>query len=297
MTIRETAKSTLAWAFGISLTILFISLWGRAVVVDTDALGESLAPLSSSALVVDYVADWMGQELVDSGVAPEMVDPSIDYILESTTVGQSLDQVVVEIVDAAATPDANGSVVDVRQLMLPAVPDVSDALSAAGYPATESEVRQVVEGFDPLVIREPGQSALVGPSSPTATRLGLASLLASVGLATFGAFFVKLSEDRIAAIRSLFTRVAIGGLSFAIFLRVGAWVVDPEGGRAPIPETIGNLAQSKWVLPLQVGLAAAAVALTIYAGRRLFKRVGGSPPSGGSPTPPQERPASLSGSR
>ena len=72
--MRDSAKSTLGWAFGISLTILFISLWGRAVVVDTDTLGESLAPLSGSAMVVEYVADWMGQELVESGVDPDLVD-------------------------------------------------------------------------------------------------------------------------------------------------------------------------------------------------------------------------------
>lgn len=297
MTVRESAKSTLGWAFGISLTILFISLWGRAIVIDTDALGESLAPLSSSAMVVDFVADWMGQEFIDSGVDPDLVEPSIDYLLDSTRVGQSLDQVVAEVVDAAASPGANGSTVDMRELLLPAVPDVADALDTAGYSVGESEVRGVIEGLDPLVIREPGQSALVGPSSPTATRLGLASLLASIGLATFGAFYVHLSEDRIGAIRSLFSRIAVGGLSFAIFLRLGAWVVDPGGGRAPIPDALGNLAQSKWIFPLQVGVAAAVVAGLIYVLRRLFKRGVASPRSDEPPTPQPERPESLSGSR
>jgi len=264
VTARTSVRSSLGWAFGISLSILFVSLWGRAVVVDTETLGESLAPLARSEMVVDYVTDWMGDELVGSGVPTDIVDPAIDRFMESSVVTTAVDSLVAEVVVAAASPDPSGSSVDVRSHLAPAVPEVTQGLEDLGYGFTRSQVQGVVEDLDPIVIRQPGQSALVGPNSPTAARLGIASLIAAIGLAVFGSAYIRLSEDRLMALRSLLNRVAVGGLSFAVLLRLGAWVLDPAGGRAPVPETVANLASSKWWLPLQVALVAAAVAAVVY---------------------------------
>ena len=288
MSVRNSAHSALGWAFGISLSVLFVSLWGRAVVIDTDTLGESLAPLGSSDLVADYVTDWMSDELVGSGVPVEVVDPVVDRFVESAVVGSAVDRLVAEVVGAAASPDPAGSSVDVRSLLAPTVPEVADGLADLGYGFTRNQVHEVVEDLDPLVIRQPGQSAFVGPNSPTATRLGIASLIAAISLAVFGSAYVRLSQDRILAVRSLLNRVAVGGLSFAVLLRLGAWVVDPTGGRAPVPETLANLAASKWWLPLQVAAVAAAVAAAVYVGRRVFKREAMFPKADAPPTPTPE---------
>ena len=91
-------------------------------------------------------------------------------------------------------------------------------------------------------------------------------------MATFGYLSVVASDDRVAAVRGLFTRVAVGGFGFALLLLIGSWITDPRGGRAPVSETISGVASSKWVLPLQVGLVAAAGAVSIYVARRSFKR-------------------------
>ncbi|HEU4895472.1 MAG TPA: hypothetical protein VFT85_06515, partial [Acidimicrobiia bacterium] len=149
----------------------------------------------------------------------------------------------------------------------------------------------------PMVIREPGSSALVGPESAAATRLGTASLLAVVGIISFGYATVASSQDRITAVRELFTRVAVGGLGFAILLLIGSWITDPRGGRAPVPETISLITSSKWMIPLQIGLYAGAVAAGIYAGRRWLRRGEESPSQDGPPTPQAERDLSRSGSR
>lgn len=265
------------------------------MVVDSDALAESLAPLADSALVGGVVADWMTEELVDSGYSPELADPAVSFALESSATAAAMDGFVSDVVRAAASSDPSGASVDLASLLAPTIPEVTTSLAEMGLPTTEADVRSIVSGLNPMVIREPGSPALVGPESPAASRLGTAALLAIGGIIFFGYASVVSSEDRIAAVRELFTRVAVGGLGFAILLLVGSWITDPRGGRAPVPETISQIASSKWMVPLQVGLAAAAVAVSIYVGRRWLKRGEGSRPRDGSPTPREERDPSLSG--
>jgi len=297
LTVRSTLRSTAAWAFGFSVTILFIALWGRAVVVDTESLAESLAPLADSALVGDLVADWMTEELIDSGYSPEVADPAVGFAFESSAMAAAMDGFVADVVVAAASSDPAGSAVDVSSLFAPAVPEVTTSLSEMGLVTNESDVRAIVSELDPMVIRQPGGTPLVGPESPAASRLGTAALLALVGIVSFGYAAVASSEDRIAAVRELFTRVAVGGLGFAILLLVGSWITDPRGGRAPVPETISHIASSKFMMPLQIGLLAGAVAVALYAGRRLFRQGAASRSTDESPKPQGQRDLSRSGSR
>lgn len=255
-----------------SVTVLFLALWGRAMVIDTDTLADSLAPLSESNFVRGYVADWIADEMVDSGADPQAVEPAIDYLIESSSVGESFDQLVSEMVHAAAGADPEGSRIDMAGLFRPTVPELTASLEGLGYPVTEGEVAEFIGDLDPLVIRAPGEGAMVGPSSPTAARLGTAALLAVLAMAGFGFGLIALAEDRVGEVRSLMTRVAVGGLSFAVFLRVGSWVLDPGGGRAPVRSSLSALAASKWLVPLQVALVAAILAAGLYFGRRLLKR-------------------------
>lgn len=297
MKSRAVARSTLGWAFGMSLSILFLSLWGRAVVVDTETLAESLSPLASSGIVVDYISDWMAQEMVESGAEPDLVEPTVDHFLGSTSIGQTLDQFTTEVVHAAASTDPGGATIDMAALIHPTVPEITLGLNGLGYQVGEDTISGIVQDFDPLVIREPGSGAVVGPASPTAARLGTAALLATVAILGFGGAFVALSEDRVTGVRNLATRGAIGGLSFAVFLRVGSWVLDPTGGRAPVPETLSELAGSKWAVPLQVAAVSGLIAASIYVGRRVIKRVGVFQSPDEQSTQPSEPRKSLSGSR
>ena len=297
MKARAFSKSSLVWAFGMSVSILFLALWGRAVVVDTDSLAESLAPLAESSIVRDYLADWMAEEMIDSGADPSIVEPTVANMFESSSVGEALDQLVGEVVRASAAVDQAGSRIDMAGLFNPTVPELTLVLSGLGYPVTEAEVSDVVSGLDPLVVRQPGSEAIVGPNSPTAARLGTAALLAFVGLIGFGLAVVALSADRVAEVRSLLNRIAVGGFSFAVFLKLGSWVLDPTRGRAPVRTTMSSLAGSKWLVPLQVALVAAAVAAAIYVGRRWLRRREAFPSPDERSTPQLERSQSSPGPR
>lgn len=279
------------------MTILFIALWGRAVVVDTEKLAESLVPLSDAGAVVDVFAGWMSDELVESGYDRDVVDPAVDYMLQSSATASALDAFVGDVVRAAATSNPEGSAVEVSSLLAPSVPEVTAGLNGLGFPAEEPDVAAAVAGLDPMVVREPGTSAFIGPASPAATRLGTAALLAVLGMATFGYLSVAASDDRIGAVRGLFTRVAVGGFGFSILLLIGSWITDPRGGRAPVSETISGVASSKWLVPLQVALVAAAAAVSIYVGRRWLTQEGANRSPDEPTTPPEERPLSRSGMR
>ena len=117
--MRSSVRSSAAWVFGLAATVLFISLWGRAVVVDTDGLADAAAPLSQAPEVAGLVGSWLEEELVDYGLPAEQSGPLIDYVLETTAVGEAMDELVAEAVVAASSP-TNGSIdvaaiVDLRQ--------------------------------------------------------------------------------------------------------------------------------------------------------------------------------------
>ena len=265
------ARSTFGWAFGMAVSVLLLALWGRAVVVDTETLAESLSPLATSTRVTGYLTNWVEEEMVAGGADPLRVDEEASRLLISPALAGTLDQLIVELVAAAASTDPNGSSVDVAGVVAPSVPDLTSGMASLGYPVSPSDVAEVVTSMEPLVIREPGTPALVGPNSVTATRLGTAALLAMSALLVLGYGVVSLSEDRLSALRSLLTRVALGGLGFAIFLKLGSWVLDPSGGRAPVQASISAVAGSKWAVPLALAVVAAAVATLVYLLRRRLR--------------------------
>ena len=256
--------SLAAWVFGLATSILFISLWGRAVVIDTDELGDSLRPMSQSEQVAGAFSEWMTTELVESGVPVETAEEATDAALVGEGVSVALEDLVVEVVDAAASDNAAGAVVDVASTLQPAVPSVTAALVGSGMNITESQVSSVIAGLDPLVIRRPGEPPVIGTSSSLATRLGTAAILAVLFQVIFGSVYVLTASDRLKRARTLLSRFALTGLSFAVLLKLGSWMLDPEGGRAPVSESLSLLANSKWALPAVIGAVGAVAAFMVW---------------------------------
>jgi hypothetical protein len=203
----------------------------------------------------------MTGQLIDSGVPQPQAGDATQLALFTPEVKLALANLVGEVVDAASVPAQEEAAVDMASIFSPTVPAVSASLASQGVPASEAQVGSIVAGLDPLVIRESGEAPLVGPVSPVASRLGAATLLAILGLVVFGAIYVIAAESRVRAMRTLLTRFAIGGITFALLLKAGSWALDPGGGRAPVAESLSRLADSKWLLPGSIGVAAAIGAL------------------------------------
>ncbi|HLF59762.1 MAG TPA: hypothetical protein VI980_01115 [Acidimicrobiia bacterium] len=265
---RRFTRGLAGFMFGLASTVLLIGLWGRAVVVDTDQLAESLTPMARSATVADRFTSWLATELGGTGLDQVTAEAAADHVLENPAVSQALAGVLTEVVLAAASPDPAGSRVDAAEVLAPAVPDITSSLNEVGVPVTEHEVASAVTELDPLVVRQPRAQTLIGRDSTVASRLGTAVTLAVMTMLFAGWSYVAASLDRRKAMRSLFTRFALGALSFAVLLRIGGWILDPGGGRAPVAETLGLLAVSKWLIPLGLGLAAAGGAVVFWVFRR-----------------------------
>lgn len=296
MTKRRMAHAVAVWVFGLCMSVFLIAVWGRSVVGDSDELARSLAPLSDSFAVVDLFTDWLTDEMIETGVDPSVVESAAAEAARTPEVRHAADLFVVELISAAAAVDQKDAVVDVASLLAPAAPAIASALSESlSEPVPPAQVATIIEHLDPLVIHE-GRPPLVGPASPIATRLGTAAVLAMVVILCSGWVAVVTADERAEELRRLFNRIALGGLSFGVLLLIGSWIVSPIGGRAPVSETIGLIAGSKWIVPMVVGGVAAAggIGVAVYV-RRYFTPVGEFPPADESPTPAQERSPTPSG--
>lgn len=274
-----------AWVFGLATTIFLIAVWGRAVVIDVDAMQEAAAPLASSAAVVDVFTDWLDTELVEAGVDPITSELVIEDVLEKSSVGLALENLVAELVLAAAVPGPDAATVDVAGLLQPAVPEISQAIESAGLDVPESRIADVVAGLDPLVVRSASTEPYIGAGSPGASRLGIAAVLSLVVMTLSGVVAVAASEHRLTAARGLLTRVALGALSFSIILKLASWILDPDGGRAPLAESAAIVADSKWMVPFTFAVVTGAAAASIW----FVRRRAASPP----PDEPPKLPAEL----
>jgi hypothetical protein len=268
-------------------TVLLVGIWGRAVVIDTNELAESLTPLAASDAVAERISTWLESELVGSGIDEATASSAADRVLTHPQVGPVLEQLVAEGVEAAASADPGGASLDVAAILVPAAGQITDGLIQAGVPVTTAQVESALAQLDPLVIREPADRPFVGADSPLASNLGIAAMLGLVLMLLSGSAYAAMSPDRRRAVRALFTRFALGALSFAVLLRIGAWLVDPEGGRAPFRESFALLADSKWSVPLTFGLVSLGAAAIAWLFRRRV-RPGGGARSGHEPPVRQE---------
>jgi len=268
---RRFAVGVAAWVFGLAATVLLVGIWGRAVVVDTNELAETLSPLAASDTVAEGISNWLESELVGIGLDGPGASVAADEILAHPAVGPVLEQLVARGVEAAASADPTGATVDVAAILLPASGQITAGLNEAGVPVQTSQVEAALAGLDPLVIRDAADRPFIGASSPLASNLGIAAMLGAGLMVVSGVAYVVMSHDRMRSLRGLLTRFALGALSFAVMLRIGAWLVDPAGGRAPFRESFALLADSKWMVPLTFGLVSLGAAAVAWLLRRRIR--------------------------
>lgn len=248
--------AVLLWLYGISITIFLFSIWGRAVVVDAGLLSDVASRAADSELVTSRVESWFDQALGEAGLG-ETSGPVSEAVVALPEVRSATADLAGAIVEAAAEPSTGPITVDVAAIYAPAVPAVTAALASAGAPVGEDQVAAVVNGLDPLVLRTNSGSPLVGPRSGTARSLTVATLLALAAMVISGGIATRISTNRRAMLRALLNRLAVSAFTYAVFLRISAWVLDPRGGRATVRGGVAELLGSKLWIPLVItGVAA-----------------------------------------
>lgn len=259
--LRRAALATVLWLFGISTTVLLVGLWGRAVTADETTLAESTAAVLASGFVQHRVHDWV------DGSASEVASHRLaDAVLDHPDVAATLDVAVDTLVAAALAPPEDAAVVDLGGLLDDLTPGVVDALASEGIHVDADRIHEALD--TDLVVASHG---MVGGAATRAQRaLTTVVVIAGLGMVAFGSFAVGLAPDRRRQLRSLFTRIAVSALSFAVMLRVGAWAVDPAGGRSAIGSGSAVVLASNGAVLWWIGAVAAMAALLIA--RRRHRR-------------------------
>ena len=267
------------WVYGMAVTLTLVSIWGRAVVVDSDLVSSAAAETVNAGPVAARIEAWLAGELVaeggiDDAAATDIASSAVhDPALEAT-----LADLVGAVVAAAALPPDESAVVDVAEILGPAAPALTTHVKDAGIPVDEAEVSEYIASLDPLVVRQPDERPVFGASSDAARTLYLGTIIGLMVVCATGAVALSLSQERRVMLRSLFNRIALSALGFVVFFQLGAWFLDPGAGRAPFRLAASRLAAAKlWLLALiAVGAGFAGWALRSRARRRRVTPEAGS---------------------
>lgn len=248
----------LTWVFAVSTTVVLVSVWGRAVVIDTALLTDASSRLAAAELLVSRAESVMEVAVQSATGADEAVTQSIaKSVIENPLVEEVLVSLVARIVEAGATPAGGLTIVDIGAEMLPLSAPVEAALAGAGFQVERSDIDAAFASIQPLVVRAPDSPPAVGPGSGAARSLHLATFFGLGVMAVSGGALIYGSTERRAMARTLLNRVAVSAFTFTIMLQLGSWVLDPARGRAPVASATETLLSGKlWVPALIAGLAA-----------------------------------------
>ncbi|MGH8874528.1 MAG: hypothetical protein ACRDVM_04670 [Acidimicrobiia bacterium] len=259
---RRLAQVVLLWVYGLATTVLLVSLWGRAVVSNPGTLTGAAATAAGSEVVADRLWGWVAEAVAETASLPiPVIRDAFRAAADRPEVAATMEVAIEAVVRAAMAPPGQEALVDLGGLLAPAAGPVSEELAARGVQVDAATVRGVLGRLPPLQVA--GQ-ATPTPVSAAYRALTVATVVALAVMAVTGGSAIGLAEDRRTMVRSLLTRIAVAGLSFVVMLRVGAWVLDPDGGRYPLREAAAVVVGSNLGWPLAVAASAAAGAGALW---------------------------------
>ncbi len=181
-----------------------------------------------------------------------------------------MEAIVTDLVAAASAPPGSETTIDVATALEPLRPTLIEAFTTASVDASPAEVDGFLRQIERLVLTSSERAVADQPVTSARSTLTLVLLAGAAGIATFGAAATWLSDERIRMVRSLGNRLVVSALTFAVFLRIGAWAVDPRGGRSTVREVGSILLGSNLPAVLFVALGGVAVSVvTSIAIRRM----------------------------
>mgnify|MGYP001818926892 CR=1 FL=1 len=258
---RRWTLAVVLWAFGLATTTLLVGLWGRTVAADGTALTESVRAALAADDVTDRLHGWLRDgfgSLVDAMAGD--VDDGLLLVAQSPEADAAMAGIVSEFVSAALAPPGAEAVIDVGDSLAPLVPVVVAELAARGVDVPADAAVAAI-GEAAAIVLDTGESLGVSGSAYRArSALTLVFVAGTVALMILGTLALVLAENRLNMLRSLAIRLAVSAGTFVLFLRIGAWAVDPAGGRSPLAAGGAVLLRSNHLVLLTVIGAASAVA-------------------------------------
>ena len=268
---RRGVLATALWLFGLSTTVLLASMWGRAVASDDGVIEAGAKAAFESDVVSDRITGWIADGIASTaGDLPEGTALSAaTAVWEHPETADILSAAVDELVAAALAPPGNSVPVDLATALRPLSPIVITELGARGVALPRSTIDAALAAVPTVVLSsatESGVSAAVAAAKSTLTKVGAVGL---VGMLLSGLAAVVAAEDRLRQVRALAIRVAVSALTFTVLLRLGAWALDPRGGRSPLAAGGSVLLSSNLhVLAGAVLVAGGVAAVTTAVARR-----------------------------
>ena len=258
---RRTGLSVVLWAFGLATTLFLIGMWGRSVSTDHSALEEAFHAVAQADAASDRIQEWLAEALVAGAVSSDAEGARVAAaVAQATETDAVVDGVVSALVDAALDVPGSNPEMDVRRALDPLSPVIAAQLARGNDAATEAEVAVALDRVAAIVGASDGRMEIASAAADARGVLTRVALISATSMLLAGAAAVALADDRMRVARSLALKLAVSGFTFAVVLRLGAWAVDPSGGRAPIAAGGAVLLRSNGgVLLVIAGLGLAVV--------------------------------------
>ncbi len=277
------------WLFGLFTSILLIGLWGRTVAGDDVTLEAGTRAVLESEIVNDRVVAWLGDAIATaSQLSSGQSAAVIEAVNESPEMQAVMDDIIDQGVAAALAPPGTTTEIDVTAAADSLVPVVAAELLDQGVVADTEAIRGVVGDVPAIILSAEDHGLVTNTAREVGGALTTVFLVGLIGMVLTGGTAMKLSGDHVRQLRTLAVRIGVSALTFALIFRIGAWAVDPAGGRSPIAAGGAVLLRSNGhVMPLVIGAAMILTAATslVIVRRRRARFDGG----GGDDVVPRER--------
>jgi hypothetical protein len=223
------------WAFGLATTLLLVGLWGRAVTHDQATVEESVRSVVDAEVASDRIYTWiedgvMSATDIDSVTTQRVISGLRDH----PEVEGAVDDLVGQFIGALFSADGGETTVELTDTLAPVVPLLVSGFAAYDVSLDEAVVAAALAEAESLDLETGDVAAVARLVDNARALLSLIVVISAAILAVTGSIAVWLSQDRLAMIRTLATRIALSALSFAVLFRVGSWALDPDRGGSPI---------------------------------------------------------------
>lgn len=252
--------SVALWLFGLATSIVLIGLWGRSVAGDDVTLEASTRAVLESEIVNDRVTAWLSDAI---GAAAQLSRDDVAAVVASVDgtpeLQSAMDDVVDQAVAAVLAPPGTDTELDLTAAVDSLAPVVAVALEQRGVVSDAETVRAAAANVPGIVLSADDPITVGGTARNVRGLLSTVVVIGLAGMLLFGTAAVLLNDDRVRQLRSLAIRIGVSAITFAIIFRIGAWAVDPAGGRSPFAAGGAVLLNSNGHI-LAIVAAAAAVA-------------------------------------